>query len=171
MGREYGLRLSITEAARAVNEGQREWVVEKLLSELKTLKGRTIALLGLAFKPHTDDLRESPALDLAQRLLHRGAFVRAHDPVAIPRAQRELDLRLEYEEDPQKLLKGADAVVLATDWPEYRTWPWGELRPFMRTPLVVDGRNFLDGKALEALGYRYLGMGVPALGNLEGVRS
>ena len=171
MGREYGLSLAITEAARAVNEGQREWVVEKLLSELRTLKGRTIVLLGLAFKPHTDDLRESPALDLARRLLHRGAFVRAHDPVAIPRARREVALPLEYEDDPQRLLKGADAVILATDWPEYRTWPWADLRPLLRTPVVVDGRNFLDGKALAALGYRYLGMGVPALGSLEGVRS
>ncbi|WP_353300002.1 UDP-glucose/GDP-mannose dehydrogenase family protein [Thermus thermophilus] len=170
MGREYGLSLSITEAARQVNSGQRELVVEKLLSELKTLKGRTIALLGLAFKPHTDDLRESPALALAELLLKRGAFVRAHDPVALPRAKREVALPLDYAGDPRTLLKGADAVVLATDWPEYRTWPWGELKGLLRIPLVVDGRNLLDGKALAALGYRYVGMGVPALGILEGVR-
>jgi len=163
MGREYGLKLSIVEAAREVNRRQRERVVEKLLSELKVLKGRTLALLGLAFKPHTDDLRESPALELARLLLDRGAFVRAHDPVALPRARREVDLPLEYAETPEDLLKGADAVVLATDWPEYRTWPWGELKPLLRTPLVVDARNHLDGKALARLGYRYLGMGVPAL--------
>ncbi len=169
MGREYGLSLPITEAARRVNDGQREWVLEKLLSELKTLKGRTIALLGLAFKPHTDDLRESPALELAKRLLDRGAFVRAHDPVALPRAKREVALSLEYAETPGDLLRGVDAVVLATDWPEYRTWPWADLKPLMHTPLVVDGRNFLDGKALAALGYRYLGMGVPSLGILERV--
>ncbi|BCP97566.1 UDP-glucose 6-dehydrogenase [Thermus thermophilus] len=170
MGREYGLNLPITEAARAVNFGQRTLLVEKLLAELKTLKGRTIALLGLAFKPHTDDLRESPALALAELLLKRGAFVRAHDPVALPRAKREVGLPLEYAEDPRALLRGVDAVVLATDWPEYRTWPWGELKGLLRTPLVVDGRNFLDGKALAAQGYRYVGMGVPALGILEGVR-
>ncbi|BAW01131.1 nucleotide sugar dehydrogenase [Thermus thermophilus] len=170
MAREYGLSLPITEAARAVNFSQRELLVEKLLAELKTLKGRTIALLGLAFKPNTDDLRESPALALAELLLKRGAFVRAHDPVALPRAKREVALPLEYAEDPRTLLEGADAVVLATDWPEYRTWPWGELKGFVRIPLVVDGRNFLDGKALAALGYRYVGLGVPALGTLEGVR-
>lgn len=134
MGREYGLSLSITEAARQVNSGQRELVVEKLLSELKTLKGRTIALLGLAFKPHTDDLRESPALALAELLLKRGAFVRAHDPVALPRAKREVALPLDYAGDPRTLLKGADAVVLATDWPEYRTWPWGSLKGFSVSP-------------------------------------
>jgi UDPglucose 6-dehydrogenase len=169
MGREYGLSLGITEAARKVNEDQRRWAVDKLLAELKTLKGRTIALLGLAFKANTDDLRESPALELARLLLDRGAFLRAHDPVALPRARKEVSLPLEYAETPEEALRGADAVVLATDWPLYRTWPWQELKPLLRTPLVLDARNFLDGKALEALGYRYLGMGVPALGTLERV--
>jgi UDPglucose 6-dehydrogenase len=169
MGREYGLSLGITEAARKVNEDQRRWAVDKLLAELKTLKGRTIALLGLAFKANTDDLRESPALELARLLLNRGAFLRAHDPVALPRARKEVSLPLEYAETPEEALRGADAVVLATDWPLYRTWPWQELKPLLRTPLVLDARNFLDGKALADLGYRYLGMGVPALGTLERV--
>jgi UDPglucose 6-dehydrogenase len=169
MGREYGLSLGITEAARKVNEDQRRWAVDKLLAELKTLKGRTIALLGLAFKANTDDLRESPALELARLLLDRGAFLRAHDPVALPRARKEVSLPLEYAETPEEALRGADAVVLATDWPLYRTWPWQELKPLLRTPLVMDARNFLDGKALADLGYRYLGMGVPALGTLERV--
>jgi UDPglucose 6-dehydrogenase len=169
MGREYGLSLGITEAARKVNEDQRRWAVDKLLAELKTLKGRTIALLGLAFKANTDDLRESPALELARLLLDRGAFLRAHDPVALPRARKEVSLPLEYVETPEEALRGADAVVLATDWPLYRTWPWQELKPLLRTPLVLDARNFLDGKALADLGYRYLGMGVPALGTLERV--
>jgi UDPglucose 6-dehydrogenase len=169
MGREYGLSLGITEAARKVNEDQRRWAVDKLLAELKTLKGRTIALLGLAFKANTDDLRESPALELARLLLDRGAFLRAHDPVALPRARKEVSLPLECAETPEEALRGADAVVLATDWPLYRTWPWQELKPLLRTPLVLDARNFLDGKALADLGYRYLGMGVPALGTLERV--
>lgn len=169
MGREYGLSLPITEAAREVNFGQRNLLVDKLLAELRTLKGKTVTLLGLAFKPHTDDLRESPALALADLLLKRGAFVRAHDPVALPRARQEVVLPLEYAETPEEAFKGADAVVLATDWPEYRTWPWERLRGLLRTPLVVDGRNFLDGKALAAIGYRYVGMGIPALGVLSKV--
>lgn len=167
MGREYGLSLPILEAAREVNFGQRDLIADKLLAELKTLKGKTIALLGLAFKPHTDDLRESPALALADLLLKRGAFVRAHDPVALPRARREVALPLEYAETPEEALRRADAVVLATDWPEYRTWPWEQLRGLLRVPLVVDGRNFLDGKALAAMGYRYVGVGIPALGILS----
>jgi len=163
MGREYGLRLPIVEAAWEVNARQRERVVEKLLGELKTLKGKTIALLGLSFKPHTDDLRDSPALALARLLLERGAFVRAHDPVALPRARREVGRSLEYAETPEAVLAGADAVVLATDWPEYRTWPWRELRPLLRRALVVDARNHLDGEALARAGYRYLGVGIPDL--------
>lgn len=166
MGQEYGLTMAIVEAAREVNRLQRQRVVEKLLSELKTLKGRTIALLGLSFKPFTDDLRESPALELARLLLERGAFVRAHDPVALSRARKEVNLPLEYAEEALTLLKGADAVVLATDWPVYRTWPWEELRPLLRNPLVVDARNHLDGPRLAQAGYRYLGVGVPSLGPL-----
>ncbi|TBH21907.1 UDP-glucose dehydrogenase family protein [Thermus thermamylovorans] len=166
MGEEAGVPLPIVEAARRVNFAQRQRVVGKLQEALGTLRGRTIALLGLAFKPHTDDLRESPALELAALLLERGAFVRAHDPVALPRARREVALPLEYAETPEALLRGADAAVLATDWPEYRTWPWGSLRALFRTPLVVDARNHLDGEELLRLGYRYLGVGVPQRGSL-----
>lgn len=167
MGREYGVSMPLVEATREVNALQRRRVVDKLLGELKTLKGRSIALLGLSFKPHTDDLRESPALELAALLVERGAFVRAHDPVAIPRAQREVSLGLEYAKTPEALLRGADAAVLATDWPEYRTWPWETLREFMRTPLVVDARNHLDRDRLVAAGYRYLGIGTPSIGVWE----
>lgn len=162
MGREAGVPLPIVEAARRVNFAQRQRVVGKLQEALGALRGRTIALLGLAFKPHTDDLRESPALELAALLVERGAFVRAHDPVALPRARREVALPLEYAEAPEALLQGADAAVLATDWPEYRTWPWASLRGLMRTPLVLDARNHLDGEELLRLGYRYLGVGVPS---------
>lgn len=171
MGEEYGIPMPLVRAAREVNFLQRQRVVDKLLGELKTLKGRTIALLGLAFKSLTDDLRESPALELAVLLLGRGAFVRAHDPMALTRAQREVSLPLEYAKTPEDLLRGVDAVVLATDWPEYRTWPWESLRGLMRVPLVMDARNHLDRDRLVAAGYRYLGIGVPSLGvlNKEGI--
>lgn len=162
MGKEYGLPMQIVAAAREVNAKQREKVVEKLQLELKTLKGRTIALLGLSFKPQTDDLRESPALELAKLLLERGAFVRAHDPVALQRAKREVHLTLEYAEEPDVLLRGVDAAILATDWPQYRLWPWVELKPLFRTPFIVDARNFLDREKLLEAGYRYVGIGIPS---------
>jgi len=157
---EYGLSMPIVSAAREVNERQRALVVEKLLAELKILKGCTIGLLGLAFKPHTDDLRESPALDIARRLRERGATVKAHDPIALERARRdypELDIR--YCEEMEETFANADAVVLVTDWPQYRNLKWKQLAGRMRRPIVVDGRNFLDRSSLETAGFQYIGIG------------
>lgn len=158
--REYGLTMPIVQAAREVNYRQRDRVVEKLLGELKILKGRTIGLLGLAFKPHTDDLRDAPALDIARRLIERGAKVRAHDPIAIDRARREFgDSGICFADSFELLTLEADALVLVTEWPQYRELPWSKLAQGMRTPLLLDGRNFLDRETLEAAGFRYLGMG------------
>ncbi|MER3481589.1 MAG: UDP-glucose 6-dehydrogenase [Meiothermus sp.] len=159
---EYGLPMPIVQAAREVNYRQRERIVEKLLAELKILKGRTVALLGLAFKPHTDDLRDAPALDIARRLLERGVRVKVHDPVAMENAQRHFpDLELRYCQDALELAEEADALVLITEWPQYREWPWEEMALRMRRRLLLDGRNFLDKEALARLGFRYVGMGVP----------
>jgi UDPglucose 6-dehydrogenase len=158
--REYNLSMPIVEAAREVNYRQRERVVEKLLGELKILKGRTIGLLGLAFKAHTDDLRDAPSLDIARRLVERGARVRAHDPVAMGRARAECaDLDISFAESPAALAFDADALVLVTDWPQYRELPWVAMARSMRTPLLLDGRNYLDRETLERAGFRYLGMG------------
>jgi len=157
---EYGLTSPIIQAAREINERQRRWVGERLLSELKTLKGRKIALLGLAFKPHTDDLRDAPALDIARRLLARGAQVSAHDPVALSRARREYpDLGVLYCDDALAAVREADALVLVTEWPEYRRLPWEKVKGLLRVPLLLDGRNFLPRHELERLGYRYVGVG------------
>jgi UDPglucose 6-dehydrogenase len=158
--REYGLTMPIVQAAREVNYRQRDRVLEKLLAELKILKGRTIGLLGLAFKPHTDDLRDAPALDIAQRLIERGAKVRAHDPIALDRARREFGSSgIGFADSIEQLAAETDALVLVTEWPQYRELPWSKLAQNMRTPLLLDGRNFLDRAALEAAGFRYLGMG------------
>lgn len=158
--RDYGLSMPIVEAARQVNYRQRERVVEKLLEELKVLKGRTVGLLGLAFKPDTDDLRDAPALDIARRLLERGARVRVHDPVAMERARREHpELDVAYCTNPEHLAAGADALVLVTEWPEYQALPWGSLRRLMRRPLLLDTRNCLDLEHLSSLGFRCMGMG------------
>ena len=158
--KEYGLRLPIVEAAREMNYRQRTWVVERLQEELKILKGRTVALLGFAYKPNTDDLRDAPSLDIARQLLHKGARVQATDPVALPNARRLYpDLGVHYFDDPLDALLEADAVVLVTEWPEYRRLDWRAVKASLHNPLVVDGRNFLEREALEALGYRYIGVG------------
>lgn len=158
--REYGLTMPIVQAAREVNYRQRDRVLEKLLGELKILKGRTVGLLGLAFKAQTDDLRDAPALDIARRLCERGAKVRVHDPIAMDRARRECpDLPITFVQTAGKLAAEADALVLVTEWPQYRELAWSDMAAAMRTPLILDGRNFLERDALERAGFRYLGMG------------
>lgn len=157
---EYGLTMPLVAAAREINARQREHVVKRLLDELRILKGKTIGLLGLAFKPSTDDLRDSPAIDIARRLLDRGAWVRAHDPVALDRARREFsDLGVAFEDDVEAVARDADALVLVTEWPAYRELPWEKIASLMRGYLVVDGRNALDGERLRAAGIHYLGIG------------
>ena len=160
LARSQGVPLATVEAARLVNEGLRPRVLEVLEAELGGLAGRTVALLGLAFKPGTDDLRDSPALDLAERLVAAGARVAAHDPVAIENAKRDFHLPgVSYFADPLQAARGADVVVIATDWPEYRALDWHRLRKTMRRPFVFDGRCHLDPEDVEAAGLRYLTFG------------
>ena len=161
--REYGVQTPIVQAAREVNYKQRKRIVDKLQDKLKILKGRTVGLLGLAFKPNTDDLRDSPARDIAQSLIGRGVKVKLHDPVATDNARKEwADLDACFCDTADQVAEGADAVLLVTEWPEYRTLDWQALYRKMRHPLVVDGRNFLDQDLLKKLGFEYVGMGVGA---------
>ncbi len=158
-GREYGLTMPIVEAARWVNQRQRDRIVEKLLHELKILKGKTIALLGLAFKPNTDDLREAPAIEIAQKLLERGARVKAHDPIAMERFKREHpNLNISLCENVHALLEDCDAVVLVTEWTEYRELEWAKLAHTMRGKVIVDGRLVLDRDQLTKAGFQYVGL-------------
>ena len=143
--------MPIVEAAREINRRQRERVVEKLLAELKILKGRTIGLLGLAFKPNTDDLREAPAIDIARKLVERGCKVKAHDPVALDRFEREHpDLPVVCCESPEEVADDADALVLVTEWQEYRELDWEVMASRMRSPLLLDGRQCTGQGALRA---------------------
>src|SRR5579884_2215740 len=154
---EYAVEMPIVEAARVVNKRQRDRVVEKLLSELKILKGRTIGLLGLAFKPNTDDLREAPALDIARRLIERGCRVKAHDPVAMQAFQKHYNgLGVICCECAEQVADDTDAVVLVTEWQQYRELDWADFARRMRSNIMLDGRNALDRERLEAAGFRYL---------------
>jgi len=160
---EYGLTMPIVSAAREVNYRQREYVIKKLLDQLKILKGKTIGILGLAFKPHTDDLRDSPALDIARHLVERGVWVRAHDPVALDRARRENPVpRVCFVDDVEALARDADALVLVTEWPQYRDLPWERIACLMRGRVILDGRNILDHERLEGLGFCCLTIGTSA---------
>jgi UDPglucose 6-dehydrogenase len=153
---EYGLTMPIVEAARKINSRQRDRVVEKLLHELKILKGRTIGLLGLAFKPNTDDLREAPAVEIAQSLIDRGVRVKVHDPIALDRFVREHSaMRVQVCKCVCDVAEGCDALVLITEWNEYRDLDWEILAGKMRFPFLLDGRHALDREKLARAGFRY----------------
>jgi UDPglucose 6-dehydrogenase len=147
-------------AVELVNRRQVERTVTKLERALGNLRGRAIALLGLSFKPNTDDIRNAPAIAIAQVLLDRGAHVRAHDPVAAPHARRELRAEeIGFHDDVYAAIAGADAVLLATEWNEYRALDFGRCKATMRGDVFVDGRNVFDGAKAAAAGLRYFGVG------------
>jgi UDPglucose 6-dehydrogenase len=154
---EYGLSMPIVAAAREINFRQRERVIEKLLAELKILKGRTIGILGLAFKPNTDDVRDAPAIEIARKLLQRGCKVKAHDPVAMERFRSEHgDLGVICCDSVEQVAADCDALILATEWPLYRDLNWEELAGDMRSAIMLDTRNALDRERLVRNGFRYL---------------
>jgi UDPglucose 6-dehydrogenase len=150
-----------------VNELQKRRLIGKLSKHLGTLVGKRVALLGLAFKPDTDDMREAASLILTARLQSEGASVIAYDPVAEERA-RELLPNVEMSQSALEALDGADAAVLVTEWPEFAELDWGEVARRMKNPLLVDGRNFLDPEPLRAAGLIYEGIGRPSGGAPRG---
>jgi UDPglucose 6-dehydrogenase len=160
-GAARGLSMDVTIAASTANAAQQARFADRIVQRLGGIGGRTIGVLGLAFKADTDDVRDSPGLLLAARLLDAGAVVRAYDPQASANALRELPL-LQVVETPSEALRGADAGVIATEWPAFKGLDWAALRGVMRQPLVFDGRRLLDGDFLRSLGYRYEAVGSPA---------
>jgi UDPglucose 6-dehydrogenase len=160
-----GYPFLLLQAVWEVNELQKRRVVQKLQQRLGSLRGRTVALLGLAFKPNTDDMREAPSRIIAYRLLAEGADVRAWDPIAQPD-----DLQgVEICDSVLDAVRGADAAVIVTEWPELRELPTAEVREAMSRPLIVDGRNLLDPAAVAAAGFEYEAIGRPTQATPGGV--
>lgn len=158
-GREYGSPMRIIEAVEAVNERQKEIVVRKLAAELGDLRGRTVALWGLAFKPETDDMREAPALVAIDRLTRAGAAVRVYDPAAMDECRRRVGDAVVYCSDMYEAVVDADALVLLTEWKQFRLPSWTVIRKVMANPLVIDGRNIYDKAELVAEGFTYKAIG------------
>ena len=155
-----GIHARLMEAVTTVNQDQRRLVVRKLQQVLPVLKGRTIGLLGLTFKPNTDDLRESPALDIASELARLGATVKGLDPYWSRQDHWPKALAsIKRCASPMSLAEGCDALVVVTEWPEFKLLDWEQLGQKMRQRLVVDGRNCLDSVALTAAGFHWQGMG------------
>lgn len=158
MAEEVGCHPQLLHAVLEINQDQRRRFVRKLQDLLGDLHGRPIALWGLAFKQDTDDVRESPALDVLRMLLQRGAVVSAYDPAAIANAAREVpDAR--YVSDPYAAVAGADALLIATPWNEFKQADLRRVRSLMRTPIILDGRNIYEPAEVRALGFVYVGVG------------
>ena len=145
-------------AVMDINRDQRMLVIDKLRDCLEELDEKVVGLLGLAFKPNTDDLREAPSLDIARVLLAAGAHVRAYDPAAMEGARVKLPA-IEYTRDAYGLAAGADALVVVTEWNEFRHLDMGRLKASMRRPVIVDGRNIYDPAVMRGLGFTYRGIG------------
>jgi UDPglucose 6-dehydrogenase len=157
---EYSYEPSLLRSTVEVNRRQRQVAVQKLQETLKIIKGRTIGLLGLAFKPETDDLRDAPALEIAQQLISMGARVRAYDPVAMPACRRQHpQLKMEYADDPIALARECDALVVVTEWEQFRQLDLKKIGAVMNQRVLIDGRNVLDRETVEAAGFRYRGIG------------
>jgi UDPglucose 6-dehydrogenase len=145
-------------AVMDINRDQRMLVIDKLREALEELPGRVIGLLGLAFKPNTDDMRQAPSIDIAKVLLAAGAEVRAYDPAAVERARMLLP-EVEYLKDAYQVAAGADAIVLVTEWNEFRQLDMARIKKLMRHPVVIDGRNIYDPSLMRKLGFTYRGIG------------
>jgi len=158
--REVGAPLDVLDAVEEVNDRQKQRLFEKLRQAMNgTLKGSRIAVWGLAFKPQTDDMREAPALTLIESLLDEGASVVAHDPAAMHEAKRRLADRITYAETNYDALDDADALVVVTDWNEYRHPDLQRIKSALKRPVVVDGRNLYDPARMRALGFEYHSIG------------
>ena len=155
---KLGYDFQLLKATREINEGQKGILLEKISRLLWNLKGKRIGLLGLAFKPDTDDLRFAPSLELIERLRQAGARVSVHDPRAMPAARRLLK-SVRFAKDPYQLARGADCLVLVTEWEIFRRLDFRKIRRLMHQPVLVDGRNLYEPEAIKRLGFRYAGMG------------
>jgi len=159
-GKEVGYELSILNAVVAVNERQKRKLGEKVIAHFGgNLKGKRIAVWGLAFKPGTDDIREAPALVLIDQLTAAGAVVSGTDPVAMEVVRKQLGDRIQYEESNYECAKGADALVLVTEWHEFRRPSFERLKSLMKQPVVFDGRNIWSPAELRAAGFTYYAIG------------
>jgi UDPglucose 6-dehydrogenase len=158
MANIHGQHPQLLQAVMEINKYQRRKVIFKLRELLGDLKGAVVGLLGLSFKPNTDDMREAPSIDIARWLQAEGALVKAYDPVSMGGAGRMLS-NVQLAEDPYELAEGCDALVVVTEWNEFKQLQLERIKELMKQPVIIDGRNIYDPDQLQALGFRYRGIG------------
>ncbi len=161
IGEEHGLHFGLLKETDKINEQRIERVMEKVKSALWLPKGKVIGILGVAFKPNTDDVREAPSLKIIEALRKEGAILRVHDPKAISNAKRiiEEDKNLKYVNSPYEACEGAEALIIVTEWDDYRKLDLKRVKELMKTPIIIDGRNIFNPEEVINLGFEYYCMG------------
>ena len=158
--RAGGYWFNLLETVMQINKHQREIIVAKIKNMVDgKLQGKKIAVLGLAFKPNTDDVRESPAIDIIQILLSRKAKIKAYDPIAKDNTHKILGKKITYSGNPYLCAKGNDVLLIATDWPEFKNLNWKKIKKLLKAPNIVDARNILEPAEMKEMGFKYVGIG------------
>jgi UDPglucose 6-dehydrogenase len=159
---EAGYDFKILKAVEQVNAAQKLHLVEKMKAHYSgTLAGKHFALWGLAFKPNTDDIREAPALSIIAALLQEGATITAYDPEAKQQVQQTLGAKIQYATSQYQALQGADALIIATEWSEFRTPDFERIEKLLPSKVIFDGRNLFEVSKMQSMGYRYISIGRP----------
>jgi UDPglucose 6-dehydrogenase len=155
---QFGVETRIVDAVIEANQKQREAMIPKIEKLVGGLEGKKIGVLGLSFKPETDDMRESPAIDIVHTMIERGATVRAFDPVAMNEAKHYLN-GIEYAADEYDAIDGADALVIVTEWNQFRALDMARVKSLLKAPKVADLRNIYEPADMRELGFEYVGVG------------
>jgi UDPglucose 6-dehydrogenase len=157
-GNDYGVEFKILKAVDNVNEEQKKWIIPKIIKEMKDVKGKNISIWGLAFKPKTDDMREAPSITIITELQALGAKITAFDPESEANAKKMLK-DVKYAKTPYDALEDCDALVIVTEWDEFRNLDKEKMKKLMKNPLIFDGRNLYSRSEMKKLGFRYIGIG------------
>jgi UDPglucose 6-dehydrogenase len=161
-GQEFDCDFPLLKAVEEINENQKTLLFKKLQKHLGALEGKLIAIWGLSFKPETDDMREAPSLTIIKKLQAAGAYIHAYDPKATENAKKMIEsFNIDFRNSPLETATGADALMILTEWKEFTQIDLKHLHSKMKTPLILDGRNLLDKKTAEKIGFKYIGIGQP----------
>ena len=160
IAQEFGTQPQLLQAVIEINKYQRKHVVQKFEEIFGDIKGKRIGILGLAFKPDTDDIRESPAVDIIKYLTQKGAIISAYDPAAMELSKLVLPKEVSLYENPYQVVEGTDALLLATEWNEFKQLDFEKIHQLMHGNVILDGRNLWDPQSLTDLGFRYYGIGL-----------
>jgi len=154
-----GYEFRLLQAAKEANQGQREYFLEKILYTLGSLQDKSVGILGLSYKPNTDDMRHAPSIPIIEALSARGLRLKAYDPEAMKKAKEVLGNKVEFCNDPYQACRGSDCLLILTEWDEFKELDFAKVKKLMKKPLIIDGRNIYEPQAMQKAGFTYIGIG------------